>query len=889
MIVKKIRNKKSRSSKANRVAGVANYIVEPERENGLEKCIHHEAENFLTDTHEGHVAEMTALAQDAVRSKDPIDHWVLSWPPDERPTVEQAREAVKIFIQHCGLKGHQVIWGLHDDTENLHVHIAINRVHPETLKVVEINKGFQKEAAHQAIAIIEKKQGWRSVENARYRTDEKGDLLINSKTKRAQIFENPDKPLEPTGPAKDMEIQTGQKSAQRVGIENAAPIIAQATSWKELHAAMAEAGMQYQRKGSGAVVQVGDEFVKASSVTPKASLSALQKRFGPYQPPKEINPNEYHDTTRNFTAAKAQKQNPLEAGKSTGNGLRSLSKCTLAHSEKSKQASRPRVLQLDVSPDRRAVDGLRRTAGRAINTKLTPQPLRKNQAGWNEYIDIRDAQKAAKTHATVDQQKRHGEERAALAAKQKAERAVIFAGNWQGKGEAKNVLKSFVATQQAAEKLELSQQHQDERKALQAQYKPLPIYKEWKEQPQIVSLHVLPLVEQRIERDKQATVAQTLRALSHTVDARKHITYQLDRKNVFRDEGKTIAILDLNSDRGIAAALATAQQKYGQTLELTGSDAFKRKAVAVAVENNLTCKFTDPALDKLREQLQQEKYRAERERMERDRAAAEKQWKDSKEAEKKTPAPQPIQETREAVPPAPGHQNLDPVQAPKAQQPEELDVEGLVTDRERELVMRINEAIKTDNGPELQTCMDALGGVRNEAKKALVAVSPQEVNKAAIAHQVKQEQNEAARKRGDQEPWYMSGVGSKTGVCAWDRSAKEAAEERDAHAKTARPAGMFKGAETKAWDERSAQLKDLASSWEKAASSIKKELSTTTDQRVAKEAQTVAATNAKNAPQREKQAERTRAIERIEKRLEKALVPHRERQQERENSKGWGR
>jgi hypothetical protein len=287
--------------------------------------------------------------------------------------------------------------------------------------------------------------------------------------------------------------------------------------------------------------------------------------------------------------------------------------------------------------------------------------------------------------------------------------------------------------------------------------------------------------------------------------------------------------------------------------------------------------------------------------MERDRAAAEKHLKDSKEeaekaqeAEKKTPAPQPIQpiqpiqQPREAVPLAPGHQTLEP--APEAQQPDkELDMEGLVTDRERELVQRINAALKADSGKELEACMDSLGGVRNEAKKALVSVSPQEVNKAAIAHQVKQEQNEAARKNGNPEPWYMSGVGSKTGVCAWDRIAKEAAEKRDEHAKTERPKGMFKGAEGKAWDERSAHLKDLASSWEKAASGLKTELSTTTEHRVAKEAQTVAASNAKNAPQREKQAERTRAIERIEKRLEKALAPHREKQAEQDNGYDYGR
>ena len=694
MIAKKISNKKS-GSKAGRVAGVANYIVEPERENGLEKCIHHEAENFFTDTHEGHIAEMTALAQDAVRSKDPIDHWMLSWRPEERPSVDQVREAVNIFTEHCGLKGHQIIWGLHDDTKNLHVHIAINRVHPETLKVIEINKGFQKEAAQQAVAIIEKKQGWKSVENARYKTNEKGELLIDSKTKRPAKAKSKDKPLEPTGPAKDMEIQTGEKSAQRIGIEQATPIIAQATSWKELHAAMADAGMQYQRKGSGAVVQVGAEFVKASSITPKASLSALQKRLGPYQPPQEIKPNEYHHhpshTVRSLTGAIVATKKPHSPalGKAPGNGLRNLSECTLAVLTSEGKTRCARVLHIDGRAGGRPADGLRRDAGHGReNRKLTPQPLKENQPGWNEYIAIRDSQRAEKTKETIALKNIHDAERAALAAKQKAERDDIFKGNWQGKGKEKNLLKSLTATQQAAEKLELQERHSDERKALQAKYKPLPIYKQWKEQPQIVGLSVQPLIDQHNTRARQVTVAQTLRSLTNNVDARQHITYRLNNKDVFRDEGRTIAVLDLKSDAGIAAALATAQQKFGNVLELTGSDEFKRNAVAVAVANNLTCKFADPELEKLREQLQAEQYQATREaaRAVRDREAAAKQLEQPENPTSQQLTPRPADQSttaerfealkaakksaREAEAKAPAQ-----TPAPEAQQPVLLDRE----------------------------------------------------------------------------------------------------------------------------------------------------------------------------------------------------------------------
>lgn len=654
MIAKKVENDKKSSSKADRATGLAEYITNPELSNAQEKCIYSEAVNFLSDDLKSQTAEMIALSQEAVRSKDPLDHWVLSWKSNELPTPEQAREAAAIFIKHCGLQGHQYITGLHDDTENRHLHIAVNRVHQDTYKVIKINKGFDHEAAHQAIAIIEKVQGWSVEENARYRVNEKAELLIDPATKRPQIFENKDKQQQPGTKAKDMEIQTGQKSAQRIGIENAAPIIAQATSWKELHANMAAAGMHYERKGSGAVIQVGGELVKASDVDRAASLSALQKRFGPYQPPQEIKPNEYHHHT--------PQPHPSAPGKEPGHGLRNLSKCNLAILTDQGKTRRAGVLHIDARAGGRSTDGLRREArpGRDNRTGLNaPQPMQQGQPGWKEYQSIRDTQKAEKSEATIAQQTRHGAEREALGEKQKAERADIFKGNWKGKGTAKNLLKNLTATKQAAEKLELRERHGEERKELQAQYKPLPMYKQWKEQPQIVSLNVRPVSEQHSERSKQITVAQTLRALSHSIDERRHITYRIGGKAVFRDEGRTIAVLDTKSDRGIAAALAVAQQKYGQTLELTGSDAFKRKAVAVAVANNLTCKFTDPVLDELREQLQQEKYQAGRDvaRAERDRTAAKNH------AETVLPEPGPplpsSNQPREAVTPAPALQTLD--------------------------------------------------------------------------------------------------------------------------------------------------------------------------------------------------------------------------------------
>ena len=707
MICKKIPNSKKSSTKSARASGLAEYITKPDLINNTEKCIFSESVNFLTHDLKSQTLEMIALSQEAVKSKDPLDHWVLSWKSHEKPTPAQAQEAAAIFIKQCGLTGHQYITGLHDDTDNLHLHIAVNRVHPETCKVIKINKGFDREAGQQAIAIIEKKQGWSVEKNARYQTNDKAELVIDLVTKRPEIVRQAKKQLEPTAKAQAMEIQTGEKSAQRIGIEQAAPLIAKATSWKELHIHMAAAGLEYRRDGSGAKVYVGDIAVKASDVDRKASLGNLQKRFGPYQPAQEIKPHEYYHHT--------QEPHPAAFRKDAGNSLRNLSKCNLAVLTHQGYTQRSRVLHIDARPSRRPADGLRRDTGRAANAPLTPQPMRQGQPGWNEYIAIRDTQKTAKTHDTIALQKRHSDQRSTLLIKLKTQRDEVLKGDWKNKGPERNALQSLLAPLQAAEKLELSDKHRAERKKLQAQYKALPLYKQWKEQPQIVSLHVLPVTQRSTAT---STVVSTLRSLTSTLDARKHITYQLDGGDVFRDEGRTIAILDLESNAGIAAALAIAQQKFGNVLTLTGSDEFKKNAVAVAVSNNLSCKFADPALDKLRDVLQQQKYKAEQ-----DAAQAERQLQRTKELTQ-APVHSPIQQqTREAVPPVRinGHAEELPAPAPEAKQPE---IKQSIELHEEVKTSKQQPDPQPDTKPKHATEIDYLDDIYKQLEIAAHTVSP---------------------------------------------------------------------------------------------------------------------------------------------------------------------
>ena len=179
MIVKKVRREIVDKPKTWQIGDLVDYIRFPHNKNPQEKVAHAGSRNFLTSTHNGQKMEMIALAEESVHSNMPVQHWIFSWQEGEQPTREQVDEAVDIFLDHMGLTGHQTVYGLHYDTDNYHLHIAVNRMNEETGKVVQPHKGFDIDAAHRILALIEHGQGWKPQEKARYVVLENGELAVS--------------------------------------------------------------------------------------------------------------------------------------------------------------------------------------------------------------------------------------------------------------------------------------------------------------------------------------------------------------------------------------------------------------------------------------------------------------------------------------------------------------------------------------------------------------------------------------------------------------------------------------------------------------------------------------------------------------------------------------
>jgi hypothetical protein len=287
MIVKYIANPKSISSKASRIGSLLDYIGSNARD-AMQKveCISASG-SFYAESMQGRRAEMVAVAMETKRSRDPIDHWLLSWKEGEQPTVMQCDQAVDVLKKHLGMnEEHLAVYALHRNTENYHLHVVLNRVDPTTFLVSD--KGWCIDRAHKALAEIVHLQGWERETNSRYNVDRSGEIYVTSRSRERQ----------PRSNARDKENATGEKSCERVAIEKATPILANATSWEQAHNDLNRVGMRYELKGSGALLWVNDQPVKASVIGREFSRKRMEERLGPFQ----------SDDSRSITTEQAPRQ-----------------------------------------------------------------------------------------------------------------------------------------------------------------------------------------------------------------------------------------------------------------------------------------------------------------------------------------------------------------------------------------------------------------------------------------------------------------------------------------------------------------------------------------------------------------------------------------------------
>ena len=114
---------------------LARYLVEGRAEEAENRVAWVASRNLPTDDPELAARIMRATAAQNVRVKEPVYHVALSFDPGDvvdRAAMERVADRV---LETLGLQEHQILIVAHADRDHPHVHLLINRVHPETGKV----------------------------------------------------------------------------------------------------------------------------------------------------------------------------------------------------------------------------------------------------------------------------------------------------------------------------------------------------------------------------------------------------------------------------------------------------------------------------------------------------------------------------------------------------------------------------------------------------------------------------------------------------------------------------------------------------------------------------------------------------------------------------------
>lgn len=129
------------------------YMAADENVYGEQKCVAvalHGLGNL-----EDAAVELYAVAAKNTRVTDPVLHLVASWPEFERPSNDEIFWAGRQLLKALNLHEHQSIMAIHGDTDNVHVHIEVNRVHPVTFRAQHLpwlHKTLHREARRIEIA-----------------------------------------------------------------------------------------------------------------------------------------------------------------------------------------------------------------------------------------------------------------------------------------------------------------------------------------------------------------------------------------------------------------------------------------------------------------------------------------------------------------------------------------------------------------------------------------------------------------------------------------------------------------------------------------------------------------------------------------------------------------
>jgi hypothetical protein len=248
-------------------AGLQAYLLRGHSGDDTYRVLWTSARNLATDDPERAAPRMRATAERSTRTEKPVWHLTLSAEPGAELNREKWERMADRLLGQLGLEEHQVLIVAHGDTRHPHIHLMVNRVHPDPARAWSTSHDYRR--IEKVLRQLERDFGLRQVPGHHSRGDRTAA---------------PDRSASRT-PGETRHLRrTGEASWSDRTREALRAEFREASSWADLRDRLQQRGYRLESRGPGIVVTDGERSIKASRIARSASAHQLAARFGQSYP-----------------------------------------------------------------------------------------------------------------------------------------------------------------------------------------------------------------------------------------------------------------------------------------------------------------------------------------------------------------------------------------------------------------------------------------------------------------------------------------------------------------------------------------------------------------------------------------------------------------------------
>jgi len=270
MIAKHVPMKSVRKSD---FAGLVKYLIDEQQKR--ERVTGVSVTNCHADWPAAALLEvLNTQAQNRRAESDKTYHLIVSFRAGEQPDAATLQAIERRICEGLGYGEHQRVSTVHQDTDNLHLHIAINKIHPTRYTIHDPYRD------HKTLGeLCEKLESEYGLQRDNHQAQKRG-------------AENR---------ADDMERHAGIESLLGWIRRECLEQIQGAENWAALHQVLRDNGLEIRERGNGLVIaDAAGTMVKASSVAGELSRAKLEARLGSFEPSPERLANQADQPTRQY-------------------------------------------------------------------------------------------------------------------------------------------------------------------------------------------------------------------------------------------------------------------------------------------------------------------------------------------------------------------------------------------------------------------------------------------------------------------------------------------------------------------------------------------------------------------------------------------------------------